>query len=1140
MKKNIIIIFFFCCTGITSFSQNFNYKFCLIQKDAVSIALEFTVCNTTTAPISTFTFVFNWSGVSNVTVDNGLNVLQNGNNGVVEFEQLQWGPALAPGCNNKFTVRMSYVTGMFPPTTGILNGATIPGITCYVPPSYENFECKKNFSDLCFLKTGPEIKIGEGTVRAWNSTLDVYIPTNRKGWAIGMAVAHTMFSNLMGFDCMSVNEYFSTAVQETNCGCDGTVTAPAWATNIYPVNPVVYCSDYSHGVAVGYFQEEYGTGWLELKQDIPCFIPKVDFDTFVVGKRFETQALAKVYHDYNNIAYWQYIKCWNPIGFLKNAKDPYAGEKMISLAYNRGMNSGDIATLLTTSRTAAMAAANILPYLNPPGVGWVYAEQISRVTAVLDNNFASVNPADAAANGVTFPGIHSFHGYYDTQIAWTDISDYLDIISPMYAGVGVNAVTLKNAVQKVFNSINGGNSISFRYQLAPVIDAIVLNLPAFDPMSGLGAVYGNSGGNSCSFPTAVMTKSDTVCPGAPLILTIKLTGTPPWTFSYQDPKGKVVTLNNITTSPYTLTVADTGTYHLISVVDNSGDKGEVVCAPVIKAYSTKGASADLLIVSSSCKPKGLQIKFTGTGPWSIEYSKNGVLQTPINGITQNPYTLIASPAPLGVYVLTRLLANGCDITLKDTAIVDSIQSLNINISGNTSICMGQSTTLWAHGGILYTWSNGLGTDSIISISPTVSSTYTVYGTNDSGCTGFATVHVNVVICSISANTNGGKICQGGCFTLTASGSGGTAPYKYSWSGGQSTQGITVCPTVSTTYTVSVTDQNGATASDTALVFVRPLVLVNTSKTDVLCNGGKTGTATALPVSGSSPYIYVWNPSGGNSSAATGLSAGNYSVTVTDANGCSNVSVISITEPLAISVSATSTQTSCKVNDGTASASASNGIVPYIYNWNNGQTASIATGLGAGVYSVTVTDANGCIRTQTVSVTQISGPIVTANTSASSISPGGNTSLTATGGGTYLWSPVNGLSCSTCANTAATLDQTTSYCVLVTDANTCTASTCITIMVEEPCGSIYVPNAFSPNNDLENDMECVMGGCVEYMYIAIFSRWGEKVFESSDQKVCWDGTYHNKLQDAAVYNYYLRVTFTNGKKVSKKGNISLVR
>src|SRR6185295_18931522 len=174
-KKKVIVVIFLVCT-LNLFSQDFNYKFCVIQKDATTIAFELTVCNNTSAGVNPFTFVFNWPGVSNVTVDNGLDVIKNGNGGVVELQKQSWAQPLNPGCNNKFTVRMNYELGMFPPTSGTLNGDTIPGITCYVPPSFENFKCKKDFTPACFLNNSKEIKIGEGTVRAWNSTRDVYIP----------------------------------------------------------------------------------------------------------------------------------------------------------------------------------------------------------------------------------------------------------------------------------------------------------------------------------------------------------------------------------------------------------------------------------------------------------------------------------------------------------------------------------------------------------------------------------------------------------------------------------------------------------------------------------------------------------------------------------------------------------------------------------------------------------------------------------------------------------------------------------------------------------------------------------------------------------------------------------------------------
>lgn len=150
MKKRVAIAFIFFLAAFSARTQNFTYKFCLVQKDAQNIAFEFTVCNNTTAPLNAFSFIFNWPGVSNVTVDNGLNVIKNGNAGIVELEKQSWAQPLNPGCNNKFTVRMNYVFGMFPPTSGTLNGDTIQGITCYVPPSFENFKCKKNFNGTCF------------------------------------------------------------------------------------------------------------------------------------------------------------------------------------------------------------------------------------------------------------------------------------------------------------------------------------------------------------------------------------------------------------------------------------------------------------------------------------------------------------------------------------------------------------------------------------------------------------------------------------------------------------------------------------------------------------------------------------------------------------------------------------------------------------------------------------------------------------------------------------------------------------------------------------------------------------------------------------------------------------------------------
>ncbi len=97
-----------------------------------------------------------------------------------------------------------------------------------------------------------------------------------------------------------------------------------------------------------------------------------------------------------------------------------------------------------------------------------------------------------------------------------------------------------------------------------------------------------------------------------------------------------------------------------------------------------------------------------------------------------------------------------------------------------------------------------------------------------------------------------------------------------------------------------------------------------------------------------------------------------------------------------------------------------------------------------------------------------------------------------------------------------------------------------ISIKHECGDLFVPNAFSPDNDGENDLECVYGKCIQTLFFVIYDRWGEKVFETTDPKQCWDGTYKGKLMNTAVFVYYLKATLDTGEEITKKGNISLLR
>jgi gliding motility-associated-like protein len=154
--------------------------------------------------------------------------------------------------------------------------------------------------------------------------------------------------------------------------------------------------------------------------------------------------------------------------------------------------------------------------------------------------------------------------------------------------------------------------------------------------------------------------------------------------------------------------------------------------------------------------------------------------------------------------------------------------------------------------------------------------------------------------------------------------------------------------------------------------------------------------------------------------------------------------------------------------------------------------------------------------------------------------GSSTTLSATGGGSYSWFPSTGLSNPNISNPVATPQTTTYYCVFVTDAAGCVDSACITVTVEINCKPVYLPNAFSPNDDGENDKLFLYGNCIKTMKLVIYNRWGQIVYEGTDPKEGWNGYFNNKLEDTAVFAYYLEYTLLTGEGGNKKGNISLVR
>ncbi|MBI4645976.1 MAG: PKD domain-containing protein [Bacteroidia bacterium] len=288
-------------------------------------------------------------------------------------------------------------------------------------------------------------------------------------------------------------------------------------------------------------------------------------------------------------------------------------------------------------------------------------------------------------------------------------------------------------------------------------------------------------------------------------------------------------------------------------------------------------------------------------------------------------------------------------------------------------------------------------------------------------------------------------------------SGGQSPFIYQWNTGSSTQNLTNKP--AGVYAVSVTDNNGCLVTGNVQLTDPSSLAINVSYTDVTVCGGNDGTASVTATGGNTPYTYQWSNLTGFGNLS-GLSAGNYAVTVTDNSGCTRVGYAVITTPQSLVLTVTTTAANCDSANGSASITASGGTNPYSYLWSNGANLTgfgNLSGLSAGIYVVTVTDSIGCSGSTAVPVSNSSGLTVVPSVNNTSCygNSNGSISLSVSGGNapySYQWS--NGSS----SNAAANL-QAGPYEVTVTDADTCMVALSIYVGQPQPIiANVSVNNA----------------------------------------------------------------------------------
>ena len=289
------------------------------------------------------------------------------------------------------------------------------------------------------------------------------------------------------------------------------------------------------------------------------------------------------------------------------------------------------------------------------------------------------------------------------------------------------------------------------------------------------------------------------------------------------------------------------------------------------------------------------------------------------------------------------------------------------------------------------------------------------------------------------------------------------------------------------FTVSVRDDNCPLNGAQVYSFCITVNALNIAATSTTANcGASNGSATVSVLNGTAPYTYQWSPSGGNNATANGLLAGNYTVLVTDAAGCSASQTVTIGSGAAPgNVIISSTNVSCfGANNGTALANANGGQQPYTYLWSNGANTPTIQNLAIGTYQVTVTTANGCISTSSVTITQPSTPLSITSTGTTVSCFGGNNgtaNVTATGGTspyTYNWNTTPTQFTATANNLTAN-----NYMVTVTDNNGCVTTDEVTISQPTPLAIGLVNQLNVTCNGNANGLLSVnvTGGTTPYQY-----------------------------------------------------------